>query len=322
MLGTNGGGFFNVNSAHPFENPNGFTNFFEMLMVLINPGALVFMYGKMVGSRRQALAVLRRCSSCSSGRVVPRADLVRQRAGPRLAGLDPEPLALRQPRTASPASRRRSRWGRSPRRRRSRCSGTNGGGFFNVNSAHPFENPNGFTNFYEMLHGAAHPRGPCLHLRQDGRLAPPGDAVFAAMFVMFFGAVCRLRGRGARLAGPARRRTPHRRHRRTDRRQHGGQGAALRHRRLGAVRRRHHRHLVRRGQQLARVLHRARRRRPVRQPVGQRGDLRRRRHRPVLDPALRPARGLPRRPDGRANAGVPRQEDRGQGDQARRARAC
>jgi K+-transporting ATPase ATPase A chain len=56
-LGTNGGGFFNVNSSHPFENPNGFTNFFEMLLVLIIPGALVFMYGKMVGSRRQALAV-------------------------------------------------------------------------------------------------------------------------------------------------------------------------------------------------------------------------------------------------------------------------
>ena len=57
MLGTNGGGFFNVNSAHPFENPNGFTNFFEMLMVLIIPAALVFMYGRMVGSRRQSLAI-------------------------------------------------------------------------------------------------------------------------------------------------------------------------------------------------------------------------------------------------------------------------
>ena len=56
-LGTDGGGFFNVNSAHPFENPSGFTNFFEMLLVLIIPAALVFMYGKMVGSRRQALAV-------------------------------------------------------------------------------------------------------------------------------------------------------------------------------------------------------------------------------------------------------------------------
>jgi potassium-transporting ATPase potassium-binding subunit len=44
-LGTNGGGFFNVNSAHPFENPTAFTNFFEMLLVLIIPAALVFMSG-------------------------------------------------------------------------------------------------------------------------------------------------------------------------------------------------------------------------------------------------------------------------------------
>jgi len=57
MLGTNGGGFFNVNSAHPFENANGFTNFFVMLLVLIIPAALVFTYGRMVGSRRQALAI-------------------------------------------------------------------------------------------------------------------------------------------------------------------------------------------------------------------------------------------------------------------------
>jgi potassium-transporting ATPase potassium-binding subunit len=57
MLGTNGGGFFNTNSAHPFENPTGFTNFFEMLVVLIIPAALVFMYGKMVGSRRQGYSI-------------------------------------------------------------------------------------------------------------------------------------------------------------------------------------------------------------------------------------------------------------------------
>src|SRR6201997_234007 len=57
MLGTNGGGFFNVNSAHPFENPTGFTNFFEMLLVLIVPAALVFMYGRMTGNRRQGYAV-------------------------------------------------------------------------------------------------------------------------------------------------------------------------------------------------------------------------------------------------------------------------
>jgi K+-transporting ATPase ATPase A chain len=56
-LGTNGGGFYNVNSAHPFENPNGFTNFFEMLLVLIIPAALVFTYGRMVGNRRQGYAI-------------------------------------------------------------------------------------------------------------------------------------------------------------------------------------------------------------------------------------------------------------------------
>jgi K+-transporting ATPase ATPase A chain len=57
MLGTNGGGFFNVNSAHPFENPTGFTNFLEMISVLIIPAALVFMYGRMAGNRRQGYAI-------------------------------------------------------------------------------------------------------------------------------------------------------------------------------------------------------------------------------------------------------------------------
>ncbi len=56
-LGTNGGGFFNVNSAHPFENPTAFTNFFEMLLVLIIPAALIFMYGRMTGNRRQGYAI-------------------------------------------------------------------------------------------------------------------------------------------------------------------------------------------------------------------------------------------------------------------------
>jgi K+-transporting ATPase ATPase A chain len=56
-LGTNGGGFFNTNSAHPFENPTGFSNFFEMLLVLIIPAALVFFYGRMTGNRRQGYAI-------------------------------------------------------------------------------------------------------------------------------------------------------------------------------------------------------------------------------------------------------------------------
>jgi K+-transporting ATPase ATPase A chain len=57
MLGTNGGGFFNTNSAHPFENPTGFTNLFEMLVVLCIPAALVFMYGRMAGNRRQGYTI-------------------------------------------------------------------------------------------------------------------------------------------------------------------------------------------------------------------------------------------------------------------------
>ena len=57
LLGTNGGGIFNTNSAHPFENPTAFTNFVEMLTVLIIPAALVFAYGRMTGHRRQGYAI-------------------------------------------------------------------------------------------------------------------------------------------------------------------------------------------------------------------------------------------------------------------------
>jgi len=57
QLGTNGGGFFNANSAHPFENPTPFSNFLEMLFILLIPAALTFTYGKMVGSARQGWAI-------------------------------------------------------------------------------------------------------------------------------------------------------------------------------------------------------------------------------------------------------------------------
>jgi K+-transporting ATPase ATPase A chain len=58
QLGTNGGGFFNVNSAHPFENPTPFSNFLEMLTILLIPAALTYTYGKMAGDTRQGWAVL------------------------------------------------------------------------------------------------------------------------------------------------------------------------------------------------------------------------------------------------------------------------
>jgi potassium-transporting ATPase potassium-binding subunit len=56
-LGTNGGGFFNVNSAMPFENPTGFSNFVEMFLILCIPASLTYTYGRMVGSRRQGWAI-------------------------------------------------------------------------------------------------------------------------------------------------------------------------------------------------------------------------------------------------------------------------
>ncbi|MDE2203139.1 MAG: potassium-transporting ATPase subunit KdpA [Burkholderiaceae bacterium] len=58
MLGTNGGGFFNANSAHPYENPNALTNFVQMLAIFIIPAALCFTFGGMVGDGRQGWAVL------------------------------------------------------------------------------------------------------------------------------------------------------------------------------------------------------------------------------------------------------------------------
>ena len=58
QLGTNGGGFFNVNSAHPFENPTAFSNFLEMLAILLIPAALCITFGKMVGDIRQGWALL------------------------------------------------------------------------------------------------------------------------------------------------------------------------------------------------------------------------------------------------------------------------
>ncbi len=58
MLGTNGGGFFNANSAHPFENPTPLTNFAQTVAMLLIPAALCFVFGRMVGDTRQGWAIL------------------------------------------------------------------------------------------------------------------------------------------------------------------------------------------------------------------------------------------------------------------------
>ena len=57
QLGTNGGGFFNANAAHPFENPTGLTNFLSMFLIFVIPSGLVWMFGKMVGNVKHGWAV-------------------------------------------------------------------------------------------------------------------------------------------------------------------------------------------------------------------------------------------------------------------------
>jgi potassium-transporting ATPase potassium-binding subunit len=58
MLGTNGGGFFNANSAHPFENPTALSNFLQMLAIFLIPAALVFAFGRVAGDQRQGVAIV------------------------------------------------------------------------------------------------------------------------------------------------------------------------------------------------------------------------------------------------------------------------
>jgi potassium-transporting ATPase potassium-binding subunit len=58
LLGTNGGSFYGVGGAHPFENPTGFTNMWDLLLVIVLPFAIVFMFGRLIGHRRQALAIV------------------------------------------------------------------------------------------------------------------------------------------------------------------------------------------------------------------------------------------------------------------------
>ncbi len=58
MLGTNGGGFFNANSAHPFENPTALSNFLQMIAIFLIPAALVFGFGRVAGDQRQGVAIV------------------------------------------------------------------------------------------------------------------------------------------------------------------------------------------------------------------------------------------------------------------------
>ena len=86
QLGTNGGGFFNANSAHPLENPTPLSNFLELLAILLIPVALCFTFGEMIADRRQGWAVFAAMALLFLMFVVP-CMLAEQAGNPRLAAL-------------------------------------------------------------------------------------------------------------------------------------------------------------------------------------------------------------------------------------------
>jgi K+-transporting ATPase ATPase A chain len=92
QLGTNGGGFFNVNSAHPFENSTPFSCFLEVLAILIISGALCYTFGKMVGDTRQGWAVLTAMTVVLVGCLVV-ATIAEQGGNPRLTALGADQMA-------------------------------------------------------------------------------------------------------------------------------------------------------------------------------------------------------------------------------------
>lgn len=95
QLGTNGGGFFNANSAHPFENSTPLSNFLEVLSILLIPAALCYTFGKLVGDTRQGWAILAAMTIIFVA-VMVLAVLSEQAGNPRLAalGVDDQASAL------------------------------------------------------------------------------------------------------------------------------------------------------------------------------------------------------------------------------------
>jgi potassium-transporting ATPase potassium-binding subunit len=86
QLGTNGGGFFNVNSAHPYENPTPLSNFLEVLAILLIPAALCYTFGKAVGDTRQGWAVLTAMTVIFIGAAIA-SNTFEQQGNPLLAAL-------------------------------------------------------------------------------------------------------------------------------------------------------------------------------------------------------------------------------------------
>ncbi|QAZ40826.1 potassium-transporting ATPase subunit KdpA [Methylibium sp. Pch-M] len=92
MIGTNGGGFFNANSAHPYENPTPLSNFAQMLAIFLIPAGLVFAFGRLVGDVRQGGALLAAMTVMFVLAVVAVTSL-EQRGHPQLAALGVDPVA-------------------------------------------------------------------------------------------------------------------------------------------------------------------------------------------------------------------------------------
>ncbi len=91
LIGTNGGGFFNANSAHPYENPTAVANFMQMLSIFLIPAALCFVFGRMVGDLRQGWAVLAAMTLVFVVAVIA-ATVAEQQANPALTVLGVDPL--------------------------------------------------------------------------------------------------------------------------------------------------------------------------------------------------------------------------------------
>lgn len=92
-FGTNGGGFFNVNSAHPFENPTPFSNFFELLLIFAIPSSLTYTLGRMTGAERHGWAVWAAMAFLFLVATAP-VYWAEARGNPLLVGVDQRPSAL------------------------------------------------------------------------------------------------------------------------------------------------------------------------------------------------------------------------------------
>ena len=181
--------------------------------------------------------------------------------------------------------------------------GTNGGGFFNANSSHPFENPTPLSNLLAMFLIFVIPAALTYTFGKMVGDTRQGWAIFAAFSVMFLiGVFVVYHFEQAGQSHPGQHGGSKHRHVGAVRREHGGQGNPLRHCQLRAVRHGDHRRQLRCGEQHARQLHPAGRLgRDVQHHDG-RGDLRRRRCRFIWDLALLHPGGIHRRLDGGSDA--------------------